>query len=204
MSTYHPMITIEIAKSYCIQKYATKSTNEINTKIRELSEDKTNWSKKVLDEVKKIIEENHYNLPIDIFEVHKNRAKVLKYQFDENVLKNTNNIINAAHNELENDKGTATEVINTTLINNIKYSEFNDVEMAQLILLLSQLIKKADKLWVTISIIIKELGTNVTLYFKNDGHIEVSKRSKMIFSNNEYIKTLNDLIDKKREVPIFV
>ena len=203
MAEFHPIITIDIAKGYCIQKYSTKSAEVINKKIRELSEDKTNWSEKVLNEIHKIIDENNFNIPSDIMEVHKNRAKILKYKFDDNLIKSGKNVIlNAAHQQLQVNDPDATEVIDTSLIN--KYNKFNDVEMAQIIVLLSKLIKQASTLWITISFTIKELGTEVIFYFKNDGHIAVSKRSKMKLQNTNYIDALNDIIDGKREIPTYM
>lgn len=201
---YHPLITIEVEKSYCIQKNATKSTSQINNKIRELSEDIDNkWSSKILNRIKELIDANHFNLPYDLLEVHKSKSKIMKYQFSEEALKNKNGIMISAHQQLESGSQDITEVVDTSLINNIKYPEYDDVQMAQLILLLSKLSKESDKLWINISIIIKELGSQVSFYFKTDnGHIEVSKRSKMNFSNNDYINTMNDIIDGKREIPI--
>ena len=206
MAEFHPLINIDINKSYCIRKYSSRKTQSEQEKLlRELSEDKTNWSGKVLTKIHEIIQAHSYEVPYDILEVHFNYVKSVNHEFKDKVENmNVNQIISEMKKALDSSKeyNAVNEVF---LQSNIKYKSFNDIQMAHIILLLSDLSKISEELWVSITLQLKELA-NVILYFlPEDGHIILSKRNRIPNDKqsiiNQYIDSMNELIDGTREVP---
>lgn len=212
MAEFHPTINIEIDKGCCIRKYSGKKNQmEINKLLRELAEDKTNWSGNILTSLQSLIQRHNYEIPYDILEVRMSSVKSTNYNFnfsDENEIESIDpfKIKKEMKKILDNtisDNSNSIDNVYLTL-NKVQYHEFDDVHMAHLILLLSDLAKLNEKLWLHINLQIKELG-NINMYFANDGHISISSRNNipenLVSILNNYIKTMNDLIDGKRDIP---
>lgn len=202
---FHPIINVEIDKSYPIRKYSEKlSPEELITKLRDISEDKLHWSKKVLDAVKVFIIEKALDIPYDLLEVHRVTSNSINYKFNKDLRQlNKAQIIETMKNTLDSKDNQSTQTTEVYLQNKESYKEFDDIHMAYIILILSHLAKYSNKLWVSVTLQIKELKSAI-LYFQNeDGHIILSERSKNIneFSIKDYIKSMNELIDGKREIP---
>ena len=202
---FHPIINVEIDKSYHIRKYSEKlSPEELITKLRDISEDKLHWSKKVLDAVKVFIIEKALDIPYDLLEVHRVTSNSINYKFNKDLRQlNKAQIIETMKNTLDSKDNQSTQTTEVYLQNKESYKEFDDIHMAYIILILSHLAKYSNKLWVSVTLQIKELKSAI-LYFQNeDGHIILSERSKNIneFSIKDYIKSMNELIDGKREIP---
>ena len=202
---FHPIINIEIDKSYPIRKYSEKlSPEELIIKLRDISEDKLHWSKKVLDAIKSFIIEKALDIPYDLLEIHKVTSNSVNYKFNKDLRQlNKAQIIETMKNTLDSKDNQSTQTTEVYLQNKEVYKEFDDIHMAYIILILSHLAKYSNKLWVSVTLQIKELKSAI-LYFQNeDGHIVLSERSKNIneFSIKDYIKSMNELIDGKREIP---
>lgn len=202
---FHPIINIEIDKSYAIRKYSEKLTPEkMIIKLRDISEDKLHWSKKVLDTVQNFIMHKALDIPYDLLEVHKTTINSVNYKFDTDIRQlNRNQIIETMKNELDSKDQQNTQITEVYLQNKDKYKEFDDIHMAYIILLLSHLAKYSNELWISVTLQIKELKSAILYFLNEDGHIVLSERSKNIneFSIKDYINTMNELIDGKRQIP---
>lgn len=207
MSIFHPLINIDIDKSYCIRLNSGKKNQlEINKMLRNLSEDKTNWSTKILTTIHTIIEKNNYDVPYDLLEVRFNNVNSVNYEFKDKLTSlDSRELLKEVHTILDNN--TDNRVEDVFLQSNPKYNNadkgFNDIQMAQIILLLSELSKLSSTLWLHISLEIRELGKAIFYFVNEDGHIALSKRIKInnIAIANSYIQTMNDIIDGKRDIP---
>lgn len=212
---FHPFITIEVNKSYLIRlNSGKKSQSEVNKMLRDLSEDKTHWSSKVMNAINTIINKNNYNIPRDFLEVRFNNIKSVNYEFKDKLESlNSKDIIKEMHNVLDNTNVNNLDEV--TIQTNPKYSSskdkdnnvingFDDIQMAQIILLLSELAKNSDTLWLSIIMKIKEIGKGMFYFINEDGHIDLSKRIKINDTKlaNEYIRLMNDIIDGKRTIPM--
>lgn len=206
MPLFHPLINIDVNKSYCIRKYSGKKTPEEQAKLlRDLSEDKTNWSSKVINSIHDIIQKHSYEVPYDIVEPHFNSTKSLNYEFKDKVENmNASQIITEMKNSLDSS-GDFNLIKEIFLQSSLKYKELDDIRMAHLILMLSDLAKLSEQVWVTVTLQIKELANTILYFLPEDGHIILSKRTRILESKKSviesYIKSMNELIDGKREVP---
>lgn len=208
MAIYHPTINIDVNKSYCIMEYRNKKIQEQHKKIKELAEDKTGWSTTVINTVKIIINDLHLDLPYDIIEPHLNTMKTVNYSLDRELSKydkreldkKVSNVIDYGVPGEENIVQTTEEIY---LSSNPKYSGFNDIRMAHIILLLSNLAKMSNILWVTVTLRMRELKNNVLYFINEDGHITLSEKTGRDKDPGiqDYINSMNEIIDGKREVP---
>ena len=202
---YHPRIMIEIDKSYPIRKYQEKlDPQRLRSKLRDISEDKLKWSQKILDSLRSIIIEKTLDLPYDLLEVHKNVSNSINYQFQKPIEYLSKAEVNRImKNELDSEEEQSTRITETYLQNKEQYNEFDDVHMAQLIILLSELAKHGNTLWTTITMQITELKSSLLNFINEDGHIRLSERSKIRIGSGieSYIQSMNELIDKKRPIP---
>lgn len=202
---FHPIINIEIDKSYPIRKYSEKlSPEKMINKLRDISEDKLHWSKKILDAIQAFIIEKALDIPYDLLEIHRTTTNSVNYKFDRDIRQlNKAQIIETMKNELDSKDQQSTQTTEVYLQNKEKYKEFDDIHMAYIILILSHIAKYSDKLWVSVTLQIRELKSAI-LYFQNeDGHIVLSERSKNISERSirDYINSMNELIDGKRQIP---
>nr|DAE85024.1 MAG TPA: hypothetical protein [Caudoviricetes sp.] len=216
MGNYHPIINIDINKSYIIRAYNDKPAEYVADKVRELSEDKTGWSNKVMFAVSKIIHCNGYNLPDDLFIVLNNSTKTMNisldkpmqdYKRDELIEK-----MRATLDKLPDDEDdTAASIYEVYLGLNGKYQVFDDITMAQLILLLSELSKESKKLWITITFRLKEIKDAIFHISNENGKVRLSERAYPNLSKEDimrlhskiipYIDSMNELIDGTRSLP---
>ena len=143
MGNYHPIINIDINKGYIIRAYNDKPAEYVADKVRELSEDKTGWSNKVMFAVSKIIHCNEYNLPDDLFIVLNNSTKTMNISLDRPMQDyKRDELIEKMRTTLDklpdDEDDTAASIYEVYLGLNGKYQVFDDITMAQLILLLSE------------------------------------------------------------------
>lgn len=205
MATYHPLVNIEINKGYCIRKYSNKTPKEIANKVRELSEDKTNWSDNVMNTIQNIIQQYNYEVPYDIVEPHYNTTKTVNLTLDQAMDKYKRDELVAKMRETVktiDEDSDANIVQEVYLQSNPKYSEMDDIRIAHLIMLLSKLAKEGKHLWISVYLTIKELKNNLLYFIPDNGRIKLS--NKTVNDDpaiNDYINSLNELIDGKRELP---
>lgn len=208
MAIFHPIVNIEINKSYCLREYSNKKIHEQRLKLKELSEDKTGWSIKVMNTIKIIINDLQLDLPDDIVESHINTLKTINYSLGKDISQfDKKELDKKVHDILDNNVPGEDNVVQTTdevyLSSNPKYTDYNDIRMAHLILLLSNLAKLSNILWVTVTMRIQELRNLVLYFISEDGHIRLSEKSAQSKDTGiqDYIDSLNEIIDGKREVP---
>lgn len=214
MANFHPIINIDIDKSYIIRKYSDKDPLFVSEKVREVSEDKTSWSNKIVVRINEIIEEEKYTIPKDFVLLYSNETKALNYSFERPMKEYTNEeIIQKMREQLDNtDKDSDVMAIEEVYMAlNQKYETFNDIEMAQIIMVLSKLAKESDKLWVSITMKIKEISGALFYFMNENGHIRLSERSLPNMQKEEimrqsgniipYIDHMNAIIDGKIAIP---
>ena len=129
---FHPIINIEIDKSYPIRKYSEKLTPEkMINKLRDISEDKLHWSKKILDAIQVFIIEKALDIPYDLLEIHRTTTNSVNYKFDRDIRQlNKAQIIETMKNELDSKDQQSTQTTEVYLQNKEKYKEFDDIHMA--------------------------------------------------------------------------
>lgn len=214
MANFHPIINIDIDKSYIIRKYSDKDPLFVSEKVREVSEDKTSWSNKIVACINEIIDEEKYTIPKDFVLLYSNETKALNYSFERPMKEYTNEeIIQKMREQLDNtDKDSDVMAIEEVYMAlNQKYETFNDIEMAQIIMVLSKLAKESDKLWVSITMKIKEISGALFYFMNENGHIRLSERSLPNMQKEEimrqsgniipYIDHMNAIIDGKIAIP---
>lgn len=214
MANFHPIINIDIDKSYIIRKYSDKDPLFVSEKVREVSEDKTSWSNKIVARINEIIDEEKYTIPKDFVLLYSNETKALNYSFERPMKEYTNEeIIQKMREQLDNtDKDSDVMAIEEVYMAlNQKYETFNDIEMAQIIMVLSKLAKESDKLWVSITMKIKEISGALFYFMNENGHIRLSERSLPNMQKEEimrqsgniipYIDHMNAIIDGKIAIP---
>ena len=216
MGFYHPIINIDINKAYIIRKYNDKPPEIVSTKVRELSEDKTGWSNKVLFAITKIIHTNDYNLPDDLFIVLNNSTKTMNVNLDkpmeqykrDELINKMRMKLDPANNKEEDNAASINEVY---LGLNSKYQQFDDIGMAQIILLLSKLAMDSKKLWVTITFRLVEIKDAIFHINNETGKVRLSERAFPNLSKEDimrahnktlpYIDSMNELISGARSLP---
>ena len=208
MAIYHPTINIETNKSYCVMEYRDKEIRVQRQKLKELSEDKTGWSDKVIKTVRIIIDDLHLDLPYDIIEPHFNTMKTVNYSLEKELTKYEKKALDKkVYNILDNAESADDATVQTTeeiyLASNPKYNGYNDIRMAHLILLLSNLAKMSKILWVTVTLRVQELKNNILYFMSENGRIVLSEKTggNKDSGIQDYIDSLNEIIDGKREVP---
>ena len=95
---------------------------------------------------------------------------------------------------------------------NSKYQQFDDITMAQLIMLLSELSKDSKKLWITVTFRLKEIKDAIFHISNETGRVRLSERAFPNLTKEDimrlhskilpYIDSMNELIDGKRSLPI--
>lgn len=216
MGVYHPIINIDINKGYLIREHNNEPAEYIADEIRKLSEDKTGWSNKVMFAISKIIHTNGYRLPDDLFIVLDNSTKTINISLDrpmqeykrEELIDKMRATLDSINNE--NDK--AASITEVYLGLNSKYQQFDDITMAQLIMLLSELSKDSKKLWITVTFRLKEIKDAIFHISNETGRVRLSERAFPNLTKEDimrlhskilpYIDSMNELIDGKRSLPI--
>ena len=216
MGVYHPIINIDINKGYLIREHNNEPAEYIADEIRKLSEDKTGWSNKVMFAISKIIHTNGYRLPDDLFIVLDNSTKTMNISLDrpmqeykrEELIDKMRATLDSVNNE--NDK--AASITEVYLGLNSKYQQFDDITMAQLIMLLSELSKDSKKLWITVTFRLKEIKDAIFHISNETGRVRLSERAFPNLTKEDimrlhskilpYIDSMNELIDGKRSLPI--
>lgn len=216
MGVYHPIINIDINKGYLIREHNNEPAEYIADEIRKLSEDKTGWSNKVIFAIGKIIHTNGYRLPDDLFIVLDNSTKTMNISLDrpmqeykrEELIDKMRATLDSVNNE--NDK--AASITEVYLGLNSKYQQFDDITMAQLIMLLSELSKDSKKLWITVTFRLKEIKDAIFHISNETGKVRLSERAFPNLTKEDimrlhskilpYIDSMNELIDGKRSLPI--
>lgn len=216
MALFHPAVTIDINKSYCIVKYQTKSPEFINDKLRELSNDDTNWSSKVIYKAQEIMRLKKLKFDSDVLIPLRNSSKTTLYQLEKPMDQYTNselkdkmrNILDSSNiDSNSNNSNTASDTNEIYIGLNSKYKELDDIMMAQLIILLSNIAKDSKRLWVSIILQMEEFKGALFYFLPEVGKITLSERS---FDRNkkskfeylkDYINAMNDLIEGRRELP---
>ena len=216
MGVYHPIINIDINKGYLIREHNNEPAEYIADEIRKLSEDKTGWSNKVMFAISKIIHTNGYRLPDDLFIVLDNSTKTMNISLDrpmqeykrEELIDKMRTTLDSVNNE--NDK--AASITEVYLGLNSKYQQFDDITMAQLIMLLSELSKDSKKLWITVTFRLKEIKDAIFHISNETGRVRLSERAFPNLTKEDimrlhskilpYIDSMNELIDGKRSLPI--
>ena len=216
MGVYHPIINIDINKGYLIREHNNEPAEYIADKIRELSEDKTGWSNKVMFAISKIIHTNGYRLPDDLFIVLDNSTKTMNISLDrpmqeykrEELIDKMRTTLDSVNNQ--NDK--AASITEVYLGLNSKYQQFDDITMAQLIMLLSELSKDSKKLWITVTFRLKEIKDAIFHISNETGRVRLSERAFPNLTKEDimrlhskilpYIDSMNELINGKRSLPI--
>lgn len=216
MGVYHPIINIDVNKGYLIREHNNEPAEYIADEIRKLSEDKTGWSNKVMFAISKIIHTNGYRLPDDLFIVLDNSAKTMNISLDrpmqeykrEELIDKMRATLDSVNNE--NDK--AASITEVYLGLNSKYQQFDDITMAQLIMLLSELSKDSKKLWITVTFRLKEIKDAIFHISNETGRVRLSERAFPNLTKEDimrlhskilpYIDSMNELIDGKRSLPI--
>lgn len=209
---YHVTVNVEIAKDLLIQSLSKLKSSKINEKLREISENKTDWSGKVLNYVKEIIEKKRLGKLYDtvLVPVFTSSKIVTNYQLEKPLNEYADGELSMKIRERINsaddkDSDTSkTDRISLTLDGEKK--TWNDIELAQLIILLSELAKNSRKLFCAISFQIGEFPGAI-FYVLSDGHIALSERSynrNKQFATSSVLQSLgfmNAIIDGKREIP---
>jgi len=216
MGVYHPIINIDINKGYLIREHNNEPAEYIADEIRKLSEDKTGWSNKVIFAISKIIHTNGYRLPDDLFIVLDNSTKTMNISLDrpmqeykrEELIDKMRTTLDSVNNE--NDK--AASITEVYLGLNSKYQQFDDITMAQLIMLLSEISKDSKKLWITVTFRLKEIKDAIFHISNETGRVRLSERAFPNLTKEDimrlhskilpYIDSMNELIDGKRSLPI--
>lgn len=216
MGVYHPIINIDINKGYLIREHNNDPAEYIADEIRKLSEDKTGWSNKVIFAISKIIHTNGYRLPDDLFIVLDNSTKTMNISLDrpmqeykrEELIDKMRATLDSVNNE--NDK--AASITEVYLGLNSKYQQFDDITMAQLIMLLSEISKDSKKLWITVTFRLKEIKDAIFHISNETGRVRLSERAFPNLTKEDimrlhskilpYIDSMNELIDGKRSLPI--
>ena len=208
MAIFHPIINIEISKGYCMRKYNNEKFDEISKRLRELSEDKTHWSDKVIAEMHNIIDAKTYDIPYDLVEPHYNTMQATTMTMDRNSYKkfetaDSKTLKKLIADQMDNSKERMSTIQEVYLYSNPKYSEMDDIRLAHTILLLSEIAKNSNKLWVSVTMRIKELKNYILYFVSDDGHVRLSEkcRDHKLSGIQDYIDSMNELIDGKREVP---
>ena len=211
--SYHVSVNIDIAKNLFMQSLSKLKPTVVNKKLKELSSNKTNWSGKIIEYADKIIESKAlYKLMgkdvlVPIFTTSKivsnyRLEKPLNNYSDSELSMKVRERINSV-NENDND---ASDNSSISLTLDSENKEVDDIELAQLIVLMSELVKNRKKLLCSISFNINEFNGAV-FYITSDGHVGLSERSynrsKQNVTSNvlQCIKFMNDIIDRKREIP---
>ena len=216
MGVYHPIINIDINKGYLIREHNNETAEYIADEMRKLSADKTGWSNKVMFAISKIIHTNGYRLPDDLFIVLDNSTKTMNISLDrpmqeykrEELIDKMRATLDSVNNE--NDK--AASITEVYLGLNSKYQQFDDITMAQLIMLLSELSKDSKKLWITVTFRLKEIKDAIFHISNETGRVRLSERAFPNLTKEDimrlhskilpYIDSMNELIDGKRSLPI--
>jgi len=216
MGVYHPIINIDINKGYLIREHNNEPAEYIADEIRKLSEDKTGWSNNVIFAISKIIHTNGYRLPDDLFIVLDNSTKTMNISLDrpmqeykrEELIDKMRTTLDSVNNE--NDK--AASITEVYLGLNSKYQQFDDITMAQLIMLLSEISKDSKKLWITVTFRLKEIKDAIFHISNETGRVRLSERAFPNLTKEDimrlhskilpYIDSMNELIDGKRSLPI--
>ena len=213
---YHPVVNIDIEKSYCISENEKKRTRRvpIEKKIKDLAEDKTNWSGKVLDFIADTIEKKKLRLPSDILIKFFSASKtVTNFMLEHNKMDYSRSdlakIVRKRINEanIENDPDTVADSREVYLGINPKHNELDDTHMAELLILLSEIARKAEDLWLSVNLEIAEMKGAIFYFSPGNGHVSLSARS---FNRNrgnapefvgKYIERINEIVDGKVDIP---
>lgn len=209
---YHPVVNIDIDKGRYIRKYEHKAISFINQKLEEVITDSTNWTGKIIDTVDMIINKHNLDkLEPDILIKLFNSSKAMRAEFSNDLSSmNINDINNFMKKKLDSvndpDEIAATNEVYLGLDN--KYAEVEDITMAQIIILLSKLAMLSDKLYVSITLQMKEFPHAIFYFKPDDGNIMLSARSFNRAARaiehpelDNYIKAMNDLINGNRSIP---
>lgn len=213
---YHPIVNVDIEKSYCISENEKKRTRRVplEKKIKDLAEDKTNWSGKVLNFIAGTIEKKKLRLPPDILIKFFSASKtVTNFMLEHDKMDYSRSdlakIVRKRINEanIENDPNTVADSKEVYLGMNPKHGELNDTQMAELLILLAEITKKAEDLWLSVNLEIAEMKGAIFYFSPGNGHVSLSARSfnrhreNAPESVNNYIARINEIVDGKVDIP---
>ena len=210
---YHVTVNIDIAKDLLIQSLSKLKSTKINEKLREVSSNKTGWSDKIISYVEEIVKDKRLGrLNKNIFTTVFTTSKIVtNYQLEKPLNEYAQGELSMKIRERinsvdENDTDSAKSDCISIVLDCENKKTWDDIELAQLIILLSELAKKSRKLFCAVSFHIGEFPGAI-FYVMADGHIALSERS---YNRNKQAATqsalqslgfMNAIIDGKREVP---
>ena len=210
--TYKIIININLNKRFIIEKYSkmNRKPDYIRKKVRDISEDKTNWFTTVINRIRELIAKNDYRLNPEMFAP----AFLLTNEVTDIDKKTFDGMANQERNSAVKqmlDDNTDNQVRDVYIAVIDRYTTVNDEQLGFIVLLLSDLAKEADTLWTMPILMIKQIGGAIFYFTTPNGKVVLSKRS---FSNinvtpeintiaNNYIDGMNNLIDGKTSIPYY-